>query len=609
MPTFISQQFQKIKNWFTKKKDQDNSARQSTTGQADELDKKLVFDLRSSRLPSRSQLRYLPKVLNRTEKRIIKIFLAIAIIALIVLGIRFYQRHVIAVPTVGGQYTEALIGAPQYINPLFAQTNDVDQDLVALIFSSLFTIDPAEGLAPDLVSSYEISEDQKSYTFTLRQDVYWHDGEQLTANDVLFTIGAIQNPEYKSPLFTNLRGVETHKVDEFTITLTLPEQFAPFLSNLIFGILPEHLWSDVDTANALLVEYNLKPIGSGPYAFQSLTRDRTGIIKSYTLIPHDRYHDHSPYISKLTFRLYPDLFTAVEAVKNKNVEGISFITQDQKEELEKSGINIQALGLPQYSALFFHQKRNERLTDLNIRSALDRAINKQVIIDDVLGGDGVIVDGPILPGYIGYNPDLDVRSYDPEQANRLLDESGWTLPEEGQVRTKDDSELAFSLTTVDQPQFLATAELIKTNWEEVGIRVELIVVPSSQAQRDIIKTREYDILLYGEIIGIDPDPFPFWHSSQQTDPGLALAIFFNKQADKVLEQARQTSDQEQRNLKYLEFQNILAEEIPAIFINSPQYIYGLADKIKGFELRNITVPADRFTNINDWYIKTKRAWQ
>lgn len=560
-------------------------------------------------LPSRAQWQYLPRVLTTFEKRLIALALLVAATAVTTLGVRLYQRHVVVVAADGGSYTEALIGAPEYINPLYSQTNDVDQDLVALIFSRLFQINPAGGLSPDLVAAHELSEDQKTYTLHLRQGALWHDGEPLTANDVLFTIAAIQDPSFGSPLAANLAGVEAKKVDDYTLTLTLSETFAPFLANLTFGILAEHLWSGIDTVNARLVEYNLKPIGSGPYQFQSLTRDPAGTIKAYRLVPNPRYYQTAPHLQSLTFRFYPDLITAVEAVGNKNVEGISFITDDLLAGIGHGGIDFKKLGLPQYTALFFQQKKNDRLKNLNVRSALDRAIDKRGIIDEVLAGDGEVVHGPILPGFIGYHRDVDVRAYDPVQAAALLDEAGWTVPAEGGVRTKDGRELAFSLTTVDQPQFVQTAEMIKHYWEAVGARVELVIVKSTQAQRDVIKPREYDILLYGEIIGIDPDPFPFWHSSQQSDPGLALAIFFDKQADRVLEQARQTSDPEQRNLKYLEFQNIMAEEIPALFIYSPTYTYGLAKKVKGFPLENITVPADRFTNVQEWYIKTRRVWR
>lgn len=563
---------------------------------------------RRSVLPSRSQWNYLFRLLSSTERRIVTIGIVLILVSLFVLAVRLYHRHIVIEPAHGGTYTEALIGAPQTINPLYGQTNDVDQDLVSLIYSSLFRLDPAGGLAPDLVATYELSEDQKTYTLHLREDVYWHDGQPVTANDVLFTISAIQTPGYGSPLAGNLTGVQAQRVDDYSLTLTLSEPFAPFLANLTFGILPEHIWSDIDVANVRLVEYNLKPIGSGPFRFASLTRDRTGTIKSYTVTPNERYLPHPPYLETLTFRFYPDITTAVEAASNKNVEGISFITNDLTANIGHKDIVFKKLGLPQYTALFFQQKKNDRLKDLNVRSALDRAINKQAIIDTVLAGDAKTVSGPILPGFIGYNPAVDIRAYDPAQAATLLDESGWKIPDGGTVRAKAGRELAFSLTTVDQPQLLQTAEMIKADWEAIGARVELVTVNSAQAQRDVIKPREYDILLYGEIIGLDPDPYPFWHSSQQTDPGLALAIFFNKQADKVLEQARQTSDENQRNLKYIEFQNIIAAEIPAVFLYSPSYTYGLAKKVQGFTLQNITMPSDRFTSAADWYIKTKRVW-
>jgi peptide/nickel transport system substrate-binding protein len=468
--------------------------------------------------------------------------------------------------------------------------------------------DDQGALTSDLTEKYEISSDQKTYTFYLKKNVKWHDGENLSANDVLFTIETIQDPAFGSPLLYNLKGIATEKIDDYTFKFTLKEPFSPFLSTLTFGILPQHLFLDVFPENFSLIEYNLKPIGSGPFKFKSLTRESFGNVKLYTLERNEEYYGQKPYLDNLIFRFYSDMVSAVEALKNKNVEGISYISTEYEEKLPaKVNLNYYDLSLPQYAAVFFNTK-NKALGDQKVRQSLALSGDRAKIISDVLKGKGEIVDGPILKGYLGYHPNIKKYSYSIAEAEKLLDEAGWKKNEAG-LRFKGSDQLKFTLTTLDQSDYAKAAEILKTAWEKAGFTVELNFVENERIQKEIIKPRTYDAFLYGEIIGYDPDPYPFWHSSQERDPGLNLSIYFNKQIDKVLEQARVTSNEKERGLKYVEFQNLLADELPAIFLYTPYYTYGLAKKIKGFDLERIVSPQDRFADVENWYIKTRRAWK
>lgn len=580
-----------------------------------QINKKMVTSLSDKKIPTYRQFKYLPRYLSKKESIIAQIALAVFVISLSFILIRVYQTITHTVPQSGGSYTEALVGAPKYVNPILSQTNDTDMDLTRLIFSGLLKIDPDQQLVNDLAESYELSEDQKEYTVYLRKDAKFHDGEDLNADDILFTFESIQDTSYRSPLYLNFSGVGLQRIDDHTVKFILQEPFTPFLSSLTFGILPEHVWAEISPDSAYLAEYNLKPIGSGPFAFNNFTKDKNGNIKSYELKRFENNYSDKPYLEKISFRFYNDPITALEAAKNKHVDGVSFVPNESKEDLQKrnGSIEFHSLRLPQYTAVFFNQK-NELLKTKIVREALAHAVDKVMILQDALGGEGEIIHGPILPGYVGYNSEIKKFEFNLEEAKRILEEDGWEYPEpeEGEpastVRVKDGAELAFAVSTINSPEYLATVEIIKQAWESIGVRLEVKEYSTKDIQKRVIKPRAYEALLFGEIVGTDPDPYPFWHSSQSRDPGLNLAVFYNKDIDQLLEEARKTNDEEQRRLKYLHFQNILADELPAIFLYNPVYTYGIDKKVKGLEGQYISTPSDRFSGIVNWYIKTNRRW-
>lgn len=559
--------------------------------------------------PSLNQLVRLPRVLSPLEKRIFYLCLTFFFLSLTILAVRLYLSQTKVVPVVGGEYTEGLIGNPVRLNPVLAQSNDVDMDIARLVFSGLFKYDRDRNLVPDLAESYELSEDQKIYTIHLRRGVTWHDGQPFTAQDVILTIDEIQTAEIKSPLSGNLRGVTAEAADDFTVTLTLKEPFAPFLSSLTFGILPAHLWSDIQPLSFPLAEMNLKPIGTGPYKFKSLKKDRSGSIRSYALVRNPVYYQRPPYLETIVFKFYPDLESLIEAGKDKKVDGVGYIPKESKSVIAKNrNLIAHLLHLPQYTAVFLNQK-NQLLKTIEVKQAMAHAINKQEIIDQVLSGEGEQIHAPILPGFLGFNPEIRKYEFDPVKAIEILEKAGWALAEGSLIRKKSDQELQLTLTTLDQPDFVATANLIKEYWQKIGFGVELRIVDPGRMQKSIIKPRDFEALLVGEIVGTDPDPYSFWHSSQGRDPGLNLSVYVNKNVDQLLEEARKTTDPEQRWMKYLHFQNLLADDLPALFLFNPTYTYGLHKKVKGFELTRITVPSDRFTEIENWYIKSKRQWK
>lgn len=579
-----------------------------------DLDKKLLLSLQKKKIPTFKQLLHLPKVLNPKEAQAVRIFSAIIFLSLIILIGNLYFSRFTPVPETGGEYTEGLVGAPRYINPIYSSANDVDADMASLIYSGLMKYDSNLQLVPDLAKEYEVSSDALTYTFYLKDNVKWHDGTDFNAEDIVFTIEMIQNPIYKSPLAYSFQNVQAERVEDYVVKFILKEPYAPFLSVLTTGILPEHIWSNINPTNAFLTDLNLQPIGTGIYKFDSFIKDRYGNIQKYTLKTNNQYYSDLPFIDTINFKFYPDFSSATVALNSKEIEGISFLPVYYEQQVKSlKNLALHEFYLPQYSAIFFNESNNSILKDVNVRKALAYAINRDQIAADTLMGKSRVINSPILPEAVGYNPDIEKYNYDLRKASDILEEQGWKFEEvegEGQkFRKKGDTVLKITLTTVDQEEFVEIAEAIKKDWETMGIKTNLQIVSGNDIIGSFIRPRAYEALLYSIIVGSDPDPYPFWHSSQRQDPGLNLANYYNREADKVIEEARKTLDYQKRAEKYNHFQNILVQDLPAIFLFNPAYTYATSDKIKGIELQRIFKPSDRFTDIEKWYIKTKRVLQ
>jgi peptide/nickel transport system substrate-binding protein len=579
-------------------------------------------------VPTAAQWRYLPQILDRHERIILFVTACLLLIGAATLSIRWYYINSIDQPAVGGSYSEALVGTPKHINPILSPLSDAntDADISSLVFSSIFTYDENRELIPDLITNYT-QDNNTTYTFYMRYGVKWHDGEELTADDIGFTIDAIQDAQYGSPLKASLRKVQFTKIDDYSFTLTLPEPYAPFLASLTFGIVPEHIWNNVPPQNVGTTDLNLAPLGSGPYAFDSLVKDRDGNIKSMLLTRHEDYYREAPYIEELTFVFESDVFAAANELLTGGVDGMSFLPQNLVDEARNNpDLVLHDLRIPQYSAVYFNQEQSDVLADDDVRTALAHAMNSEEIIDTVLGGEGEKIYGPILPGYVGYHPEIKKYEHSVDTAQQVLETDKWTVPKkqpeltatekegvqvlpapETQVRVQNKKPLEFTLATADLPEYQRSAELLQRQWAAIGASVTVELYAPEAMQSSVISTRDYDAILFSTIIGNDADPYPFWHSSNQSDPGLALAIYSDLDSDKLLEDGRQTINEEERQKKYVEFQNILADEIPALFLYQPRRMYAIDKKVQGVKNNQyISIPAHRFASITDWYIEFER---
>ncbi|MCX6798461.1 MAG: ABC transporter substrate-binding protein, partial [Candidatus Falkowbacteria bacterium] len=442
----------------------------------------------------------------------------------------------------------------------------------------------------------------------LKNNVKWHNGEKLTADDVIFTVSLIQDPDYRSPLRNSFDGVNVDKVDDLTVKFILPQAYAAFTDLLTFGILPQSLWSNITASGASLSELNLKPVGSGPYQFKSLVKNKNGEIKEYHLTLNNNYYGVKPYIKNIIFKFFPDPAESVAAFNDGQIDGLSYLPLEQRKDL-----------LAQNSLVFHELGRHEyykkALEDEKVRQALALAINKEAIIKNVLNNSAWLATGPILPSSPYYDAQVTTYNYDPATAANLLKDALTSTITKGtgkkkQIVKTEVGTLELTLTVVATEENLAVANQIKADWEKIGVKVSLSQVPVEQVSDDIIHSKNYQALLYGEEVGADPDLYAFWHSSQAGDKGLNLANYNNPAVDKLLASGRVSLNFTDRFAIYKKFQELVTADAPAIFLYEPSYTYVQTKKIKGFSGLNIIEPADRFASLSDWYLKTtkKLVW-
>lgn len=520
-----------------------------------------------------------------------------------------YYGKTNAIPAYGGEYIEGMAGQPIYINPILAPSNDVDSDITQIVYNGLLKFDREGKLVPDLAESYDISDDKTEYTFHLRKGVAWHDGQELTANDVLYTVNLISDPAYKSPLRANWQGIETNSVDDYTISFKIKTPYAGFLNNMTFGIMPKHIWESVEPDNFHLIDLKLEPIGTGPYKYSSYQKDSKGNIISYKLIANPNYFEGKPFISKITFNFYVDEESALNAYNRKEIMGISSLSSQKIDSIKnQKSSTIHKFHVPRYLSVFINQTKSVALANDEVRESLAYATDRKEIIEKVLNGNGEPVYFPILPGMIGFNQDLEHKEFNLDKANELLEKNKWVRGEDG-YRSKDGVPLSINLVTTDLDQLRETAEILKSQWEKVGFKVEMGAYSISDVRQNYIRPREYEALLFGQILGADPDPYSFWHSNNKKDPGLNLSLFGDSDTDKLIDQGRTEFDTEKRASQYVEFQKKLEKESPAVFLYSPFYVYPVSKNIQGIDIKNLILPSKRFSDINHWYLKTKRIWK
>lgn len=652
--------------------------------------------LNKKKIPSLGQWRSLYKVFTKKEKIGFSLVLAIFIISLVTFSVSTYFSKTKEVPAFGGTYIEGLIGYPRFINPIYS-LSDVDRNITSLLFSGLLYYDHSKGFVMNMAET--IIKEESSYRMKLRDDLKWSNGKAITAQDIIFTINTIQDPAFKSPLRADWIGIKVEKVSDLEIIFHLEAPSTTFFNNLSLKIIPYHIWGNVPSQNFPLSEYNLSPVGSGPYRIKAIEKDNHNNVEKITLEINPYYHGKVPYIEKISFTFFSNKSEIIYAANSGEILGFSIIDpRDYENIVEKTGFHIQQFQMPRYFALFFNLERDDVLNK-NIRKALRFGTNKKEIIGVVLNGKGEVVNSPIIDR-LDY---IESPIFDIEKAKEILDSIGFKERESGfrykttikniieftddlevgsrgenvrnlqrcllflsendemifpdgtvsgffgqktreaivtlQEKYKEEildpwgftkgtgmvgkstrkklnslcgeapgetSKLELSITTVDQELMVRTAEMIQRQWEKIGVKVNIVTHNPNALEREIIRPRNYDILLFGKAFNAIPDLFPFWHSSQKSEFGLNLSMYSSLEVDSLLETIRVEKNEEKRDNMIDKLELLILEDIPAIFLFNSHYLFFTSSKVYGIEPNTIINPSERFLNIENWYIKTKR---
>lgn len=532
--------------------------------------------------------------------------LAMVAIAILLLSQRINPIGDGVTASAGGIYAEGLVGRIGRLNPLLDTFNQVDKDVNRLIYSSLITFDGRGNPQPDLAEAWGISVDGEVYNITLRPDAVWHDGNPVTTADVGFTVELMRDPEM--PIPDDLRGlweeVEVIVFDEFTMQFRLPEPFSPFLDYLSFGIVPEHMLGNMSAEEIINSDFNLDPVGSGPYRFEQLIVEEdtiTGVVLS----SNDGYYLSSPLIDQVVFLYFQSQEEAMEAYIQGEIFGINQVSsQVLHQALAELGLNVYSGRLPQLTLVLFNLE-NPAVTffqDIEVRKALLEGLNREQIIAQLLDGQGIMADGPILPGTWAYYEDTPRVDYNPVEAESRLKSAGYVIPAEGgATRVKESQFLSFELVHPDTALHSAIASAIKEDWAELGVAVSLIAVDYVTLQTEYLDSRNYEAALVDlNLTGLpDPDPYPFWHQAEATG-GQNYSRWDDRRASEYLERARVSVTIESRQRLYRNFQVHFSRELPAIPLYYLVYSYAVDAQVQGVQMGPIFDPSDRFMYISQW---------
>lgn len=507
-------------------------------------------------------------------------------------------------PIKGGFFVEGTVGEIAQFNPLFTPVNPAEDSVSSLLFSGLTQNISDRNVVGNLAESWEISEDKKTYTFKLRDNLFWHDGDLLDSSDVLFTFNTIQNPDANSPRLATWKDVVVKAPDERTVSFLLPNPLASFIYLTDVPIVPEHILKEVSVSNLRAAEFSLKPIGSGPFVFSEFKQVKD--VQQVSLKANEKYHKGRPFINEVVVKAFPNYRSLTQAYNQRDVMSVSRLRPyDVGREGHLPNIEAKNLAIPEYSALFFNL-RAEKLKDENLRSAISFVVDKKKIVEEVYSGEAIPIHSAILPGYLGYNSDIE-QKFDPELAKKKLSDSGYVISAGGKLQ-KNNTDISLRLVSLDDDLQRKKAELLAEMIRALGITVNIESYPLRTYIEEMIRPRNFDLLLVAKNLGPDSDIYTFYHANMDDDPGLNLSGIKNREIDKHLENARKSHDLDSRAKRYSEVSRLINEANIASFICWPGHLYGISREVRGVGPFRIVNPRDRFWNIEDWYIYSERDY-
>jgi peptide/nickel transport system substrate-binding protein len=511
-------------------------------------------------------------------------------------------------PVPGGLYTEGLIGTFTNANPLYA-TGAADTAASRLVFSGLFKYDNKNHLVGDLAHDYKLNESLNRYTIHLKHNLTWQDGYPFTATDVVFTYKTIQNIEAQSPLYSSWQGINVSKLDNYTVNFDLPNALSAFPYSMTNGIVPEHLLKNIPAEQLRSAPFNVNPVGIGPFEWKFIEitgnslQDRQQRI---SLAAYKNYEGGRPKLDGINLITFSDEQHMIKAFETKQINAMSGLENVPPELAGDQSLQVYTIPLTTIVMNFFNNSHSP-FDDANVRKALIQATDRNKIAT-LFDTPVQLADSPLLKGELGYDHTLVEPPYDPAAANQLLDQAGWVRGGDG-VRTKGGHPLTFTLSAQDTQNYTKVAQYLQKSWKAVGVKAEVAYFSRDEIQGSVIANHDYDALLYGTSIGIDPDVYAYWDSSQAsiTSQGhLNLSEYKSAASDQAIEAGRTRADPAIRTVKYKAFLTQWTKDLPAMPLYQPNYLYISRGPVFNFDRKSANSGADRFYNVQNWMVRQKR---
>ncbi len=539
-----------------------------------------------------SKMKELYRTLSPERVILMWVFLFTSAALLFSALVSFNSRFLVTVPGYGGNITEGIIGTPRFINPVLA-TSEQDEDLTSLVYAGLTKKDDFGNTMLDMAESITESEDKLRYTAVLKPAARFHDGTNVTVDDIIYTINLIQNPNIKSPHRIEWEGITMEKINDTEMVFSLKKPYPLFMDSLAVGILPKNIWKNLTDEQFSLSDYNIHALGSGPYAIKDI-KSTSGIPHTFVLVAHKHYTLGRPYVDTITITTYQNERYAVQAFQGGDVDRIHGISPDTVGSLGVSAFQVHTSLLPRTFTVFFNPNKAPTLSEKKVRQALSLAIDKDEIVKTVLHNYGKAINAPYP-----FDEETATSTYDVEQAKKLLSES---------KAFKVNPKITIALATANTDEMRKVADMIKSDWEAIGVETTLAIYEVSDLNQSVIRERNFQALLFGSITETPSDLYAFWHSSQRSYPGLNISGYVSNTLDKNLEILRTETDESTRAAAYARVRQEFAEEMPGIFLFAPSLIYISKDKTTTLMPAVSYTNSSRFTLVHLWHRYSERVW-
>jgi peptide/nickel transport system substrate-binding protein len=507
-------------------------------------------------------------------------------------------------PVPGGIYSEGIVGAYTNVNPVYA-SGSVNSAVSRLIFAGLLKYNSNNQLTGDLASDWHVNATGETYTIHLRPNLYWQDGQPVTANDVMFTFHVIQSPDAGSPLNASWQNVTVTAPDSHTVIFTLPNPLSSFPYSLTTGIIPQHILGSVPMDQMRSVAFNTtQPVGAGPFSLQSVQvagKSLDSQQQSIELNPFARYYAGEPKLKNMIIYTFNSSDQMIRSFKDQQIDAMSGLTSLPADLASNKSVQQYNIALTAATMVFFKTSAGV-LSDTKVRQALVAGSNTADVLQH-LGYVATPVNEPLLQDQLGYNPAFQQLPYDPAKAISNLNNDGWKLGPDG-IRYKKNQPLSFGLYALNNSESATVANKLKQDWQSIGADVQIYLQDTTDFNATLAY-HSYDALLNNISIGVDPDVFVYWDSSQadiRSPSRLNFSEYNSPVADASLEAGRTRTEPALRAIKYQPFLKAWQQDAPALGLFQPRYLYVTRGQLYNLDANTLNIDADRYNNVNNWMI-------